>query len=148
MTEKDIQICPLCEKDPTNHSFSKIRVMDGIAIFYTCPAKAKSIENTDIILHYDITLRQNAQQPWIWIFDCQDYPLLLDIQLFIDLVKLICEKYASHLEKIIIIHPTIFIRIFLNIVFLFLSTEVKNRIYISDQTYYEFTKVGALLDCS
>jgi hypothetical protein len=134
---EEIQLCPLCEKDPTSHSFSKIREMDGIAIFYTSPAKSKNIDRKDILQHYDITLRQNREQRWIWIFDCEKFPIshMLDFQMPIELAKLIREKYATTLEKIVIINPTFFIRLLLNFVSIFLTDEMKHRIYISEQKY-------------
>jgi len=71
---EDFHICPMCAKDPTSHSLSKVRETDGIAIYYTAPAKASSLERDGVITHYDLVLGEN-KMPWIWIFDCKDYPL-------------------------------------------------------------------------
>lgn len=103
-------ICPLCNENPSNHSFSKIRESNGIAIYYTAPAKALDKDREGIILHYDLVLAEN-EMPWIWIFDCKDYSLsdMLDMELTIKLTELIYKKYFSNLKKIIIVNSTTFI---------------------------------------
>jgi len=129
-------ICPLCNKNPANHSFSKVRESDGIAIYYTAPAKALDKDRDGILLHYDLVLSENTM-PWIWIFDCKDYPLMdmLDIQLAIQLTELINKKYLSNLNKIIIVNSTAFIWTIISIVSFFMDKSMQDKIYISNEKY-------------
>jgi len=129
-------ICPLCNENPANHSFSKIRERDGNAIYYTVPAKALNKDRESILLHYDLVLSQNTM-PWIWIFDCKDYSLMdmLDIQLAIQLSDLLNKKYSKNLKKIIIINSTTFIWSILSIVSFFIDKEMQDKIYVSNEEY-------------
>jgi hypothetical protein len=131
--EQKKHICPICEKDPTSHSLSKIKEENGKAIYYTSPAKAMSKQREGIIKHYDLVLGENTM-PWIWIFDCKDYPLshALDIKTAIELAKLINTKYSQNLEKLIIINSTSFISVIINILSIFVSKEFKEKIEISN----------------
>lgn len=129
-------ICPLCNENPANHSFSKIRESDGNAIYYTAPAKALNKDRESILLHYDLVLSENTM-PWIWIFDCKDYSLMdmLDIQLAIQLSDLLNKKYSKNLKKIIIINSTTFIWSILSIVSFFMDKEMQDKIYVSNEEY-------------
>jgi len=129
-------ICPLCNENPANHSFSKIRESDGTAIYYTSPAKALDKDREGILLHYDLVLAENTM-PWIWIFDCKDYSLadMLDMELTIKLTELIHKKYLSNLKKIIIVNSTNFIWTVISIVSLFMEKEMQDKIYISNEEY-------------
>jgi len=131
------EICPICRENPTSHSFSKISEENGIAIFYTAPAKATNLETAGIITHYDLILQHN-NQPWILVFDYKDYSLLQqlsDIQTGIELAKLLNEKYSSNLQKIIIINSNIFVKTAIHIISFFLSNEMLNKIYIFEESY-------------
>jgi hypothetical protein len=136
ITIEKTHICPMCNIDPTSHSLSKIREMDGKAIYYTAPAKATSLEREGIIKHYDLVLGENVM-PWIWIFDCKDYPLshALDIQTAIELAKLINHKYSNNLDKIVIINSTTFIWVIIKTISFFISEETKKKIHVSDKEY-------------
>jgi hypothetical protein len=129
-------ICPMCAIDPTSHSLSKIRETNGNAIYYTSPAKASSTEREGIIKHYDLVLGENTM-PWIWIFDCKDYPLshALDIQTAIELAKLINEKYGDKLVKVVVINSTSFIWVIIKILSVFMSKELKEKIHVSETEY-------------
>jgi len=129
-------ICPICRVEPTSHSFSKIREIDGAAVFYTAPAKATNLETEGIIKHYELVL-ENNKQPWIWIFDYKDFPLsqALDMTTGIELAKLITKNYSSNLKRIVIINANIFIKSIIQIISFFLTNEVIEKIHISEETY-------------
>lgn len=136
MEKEKTHICPMCAKDPTSHSLTKVREADGTAIYYTSPAKAMSKDREGILTHYDLVLEQNTL-PWIWIFDCKDYPLsdALDIQTAIELAKLLNNKYSVNLKKIVIINSTTFIWVIIKTLSFFVSKEFKEKIYVSDNEY-------------
>jgi len=134
-TEKN-HICPMCAKDPKSHSLSKVRETNGIAIYYTAPAKASSTEREGVVTHYDLVLGEN-KIPWIWIFDCKDYPLshALDLQTAIEIAKLINSKYSENLQKIVVINSTTFIWVIIKTLSMFMSEETNKKIHVSDQEY-------------
>ena len=129
-------ICPMCAIDPTSHSLTKVRDVNGTAIYYTSPAKATSLEREGVLKHYDLVLGQNTM-PWIWIFDCKDYPLThaLDMQTAIEMAKLINSKYADKLEKIVIINSTSFIWVIIKGLSLFVNEKFREKIHVSDNEY-------------
>jgi hypothetical protein len=134
--EEKPHICPMCAKEPTSHSLTKVREMDGNAVYYTSPAKASSLEREGVLKHYDLVLGQN-NMPWIWIFDCKDYPIshALDIQTAIELAKLINEKYEKTLIKVIIINSNTLIWGVIKTLSFFVSKEFNDKIHVSDNKY-------------
>jgi hypothetical protein len=134
--ENPSHICPMCAIDPTSHSLSKIRELNGNAVFYTSPAKASNTDRQAILLHYDLILSEN-KLPWIWIFDCKDYPLshALDIQTAIELAKLINNKFSNNLDKIVVINSTSFIWVLIKTISFFISKELKDKIHVSENEY-------------
>jgi len=134
--EEKPHICPMCAIEPTSHSLSKIRETNGTAIYYTAPAKATSLEREGVLKHYDLVLGEN-KMPWIWIFDCKDYPLshALDFQTAIELAKLINNKYTDNLVKIVIINSTTFIWVVIKTISMFVSEETQKKIHVSDKEY-------------
>jgi len=136
-------VCPKCQENPGSHSFMKIKDQpDGTAVFYTCPSKAKCLDdNESIIAHYDGFLNENGANPWILIFDSQGFKVehTLNIKLTMDLVKLINEKYSENLKKIIIINPTWHINATIKMVMPFLSEKVRGLIVKSKQKNVELS---------
>jgi hypothetical protein len=129
-------VCPMCREDPESHSLAKVREVNGTAIFYTAPAKAKSLDKEGVIRHYDLVLSENTQ-PWMWVFDCKDFPLshALDMPTAIELTKLINDKFSHNLQKIIVINSTTFIYVILKTISFFMSDETNKKIHVSDQQY-------------
>jgi len=126
--------CPVCSIDPTSHSFKKIAVKDNINYFYTCPAKAKKYNDTDgILYHYRGVLEDNKNNPWVWIFDADNFSAkhALNIDLAIKLAKLINE-YSNSLQKIQIVNPTWHIKATLKIVNPFLNPKIQNLIKLNE----------------
>jgi len=125
----------MCNENPANHSFSKVREIEGVAIYYTAPVKALDKDPDRITRHYDLVLSENIM-PWIWIFDCKDYSMMdMDMRLAIQLARLINDKYSDHLKKIIIVNSSTFIWTIISIVSFFLSKEMQNKIHVSDIEY-------------
>jgi hypothetical protein len=116
-----------------DYSFKIIGEHENVRVFYTCPAEAIKYDDTEGILsHYDTLLALQHPNPWIWIFSSQGFTMKhsLEIRTGIELTKLISEKYASSLQKLIVIHPTWYIRIMFNIIRPFMSEKLKNVIEI------------------
>jgi len=121
-------VCPLCRIDPLNHSLLKIKETDTTVTFYSCPSKAKLYFDCEgIINHYTGVLSEiNPNKKWIWIFDSAGFNFnhFMQIEVGIQLAKLITTKFSSNLVKILIINPTIYISWTYNIIRPFLSKKV------------------------
>lgn len=123
-------ICPLCLIDPSNHSLKIIKEVNNIIYFYSCPSDAKLYFDTNgIISHYNGMLSEIPEnKKWIWIFDSKKFEFkhFIQINLAIELAKLISGKFSKNLLKIIIINPTIYILSTYNILKPFITKEVNN----------------------
>lgn len=128
-------ICPICFLEPLSHSLTKIVEKDNILYYYTCPAKAKLyFDANGIVNHYDGELSQIPKnKEWIWIFDGNEFNLnhFLQINVAIELAKLITKKFSDNLKKIIIINPTFYISSIYNIIKPFLNTKIISIVEIN-----------------
>lgn len=125
--------CKICEYDPSSHSLKNIGTIDNITYYYTCPAKATKYNDVvGITEHYDGVLSENTNR-WIWVFDCSKFTAkhLLEVNVAIQLAKLISSKFSSSLDSIIIINPTWHILVVMRIVNPFLNSHMKSIIKIS-----------------
>jgi hypothetical protein len=124
--------CKVCEDDPSSHSFKNIGTIDNVTYYYTCPAKATKYNDVDGIKeHYDGVLSENNNQ-WIWVFDCNKFTTkhLLEINVGIELAKLISSKFSNSLHSILIINPTWHILVVMKLVTPFLNNHMKSIIKI------------------
>ena len=139
--------CPLCRIDPSNHSLTKIKENENIIYYYSCPSQAKLYFDTNgIINHYNGILSEIPKnKKWIWIFDSKDFGFkhFIQINLGIELAKLISNKFSNNLLKIIIINPTIYILSTYNILKPFLTKEINN--IITFNTYLRDKNIDELL---
>lgn len=124
--------CRICENDPSSHSFKNMGLKDDIIYYYTCPAKATKYYDTDgIIEHYDGVLSENNNK-WIWVFDGEGFSMkhLLEINVGIQLAKLITNKFSHNLVNIVIINPTWHIKTVIELIYPFLNNHMKSIIKI------------------
>ena len=127
-------ICPLCKIQPLSHSLTKISKKNNIIYYYTCPSQAILYYDIESILnHYDGVLSEIPKdKKWIWIFDSFNFNLshALQINVAIEITKLISNKFSTNLNKIIIINPIFYIKMTYNVVMPFLNETLKNIIEI------------------
>jgi hypothetical protein len=124
--------CKICEDDPSSHSLKNIGTINNITYYYTCPAEATKYNDVvGITEHYDGVLSENTNR-WRWIFDCNKFTSkhLLEINVGIELAKLISSKFSSSLDSIIIINPTWHILVVMRLVNPFLNSHMKSIIKI------------------
>jgi len=137
--------CPLCELMPSSHSLKKILEKKDIIYYYTCPSQAILYYDVNgIINHYDGVLSEMPEnKKWIWIFDSLDFNFIhaTQINVAIELAKLISNKFYKNLEKIIIINPTFYITITHKMVIPFLNNKIKDIIEIN----YELGSVEEII---
>ena len=65
--------CKICQLDPKNHNFVYFgKTTEGIAVYYTNPAKSKELIDTPEKFVFFKTHLDEAKSKgkWIWIFDC------------------------------------------------------------------------------
>ena len=126
--------CPICAEDPTSHSLKKIHETDEFVYYYTCPAKAsKFSDRVGILAHYDGELSSKGDKKWVWIFDSAKFGMrhAMEIQLAIDMAKLINNKHGHNLEKICIINPTKFTSVTVGIVWPFIGAKLRSSLHFS-----------------
>lgn len=132
--------CPLCELVPSSHSLTKLLEKKGIIYYYTCPAQALLYYDVKgIINHYDGVLSEMPKnKEWVWIFDSLDFSIIhaMQINVAIELTKLISNKFSRNLKKIIIINPTFYIELTHKMILPFLNDKVKKTIEINNDSKY------------
>ena len=129
--------CPLCQLLPSSHSLRKVLEKKGIIYYYTCPSQAILYYDTiGIVNHYDGVLSDIKDKEWVWIFDSLDFGIVhaMEINVAIELAKLISNKFSNNLKKIIIINPTFYIKIIHKMILPFLNNKVKDIIEINYET--------------
>ena len=131
-------ICPLCKIMPSSHSLTKLVEKKGIIYYYTCPSQAILYYDVEgIINHYDGVLSEIPEnKEWVWIFDSLGFSLIHAMQLnvAIELAKLITNKFSKNLKKIIIINPTFYITVTHKMIMPFLNNKVRDIIEINYET--------------
>ena len=137
--------CPLCELMPSSHSFTKVLERNGIIYYYTRPSQAILYYDVKgIVNHYNGVLSDMPEnKEWIWIFDSLGFSLIhaIQINVAIELAKLISNKFSKNLKKIIIINPTFYITTTHKMIIPFLNNKVRDLIEIN----YESTCVEELI---
>ena len=127
--------CPLCKLVPSSHSLTKLLEKKGIIYYYTCPSQAILYYDVEgIINHYDGVLSEMPEdKERVWIFDSIGFSLIhaMQINVAIELAKLISNKFSKNLKKIIIINPTLYIKITHKMIMPFLNNKVRDIIEIN-----------------
>ena len=138
-------ICPLCKLIPSSHSLTKVLEKKEIIYYYTRPSQAILYYDVKgIVNHYDGVLSEIPEnKEWIWIFDSLGFSLIhaMQINVAIELAKLISNKFSKNLKKIIIINPTFYITTTHKMIISFLNNKVRDLIEIN----YESTCVEELI---
>lgn len=131
-------ICPLCKLLPSSHSLTKVLEKKGIIYYYTYPSQAILYYDVKgIVNHYDGVLSEIPEnKEWVWIFDSLDFSLMhaTQINVAIELAKLISNKFSKNLKKIIIINPTFYITTTHKMIKPFLNNKVRDIIEINYET--------------
>ena len=111
---------------------------NGVLYYYTCPSQARMYYDAkSIIEHYKGVLSEIPETTdWIWVFDSTGFTLdhALQTTVAIELAQLL--STFKNLRKIIIIHPTIYIRATYHLILPFLRT-LKDLIEMSTKSIEE-----------
>jgi hypothetical protein len=131
-------ICPLCKLQPDSHSLKQVFEKKGIIYYYTCPSQAILYYDVKgIVEHYDGILSEIPEnKEWVWIFDSLGFNInhAMQINVAIELAKLISNKFSKNLKKIIIINPTFYITITHKMIMPFLNNKVRDIIEINHES--------------
>ena len=114
---------------------TKLSEKNGTIYYYTCPSQAILYYDVEGILnHYDGVLSEIPKdKKWIWIVDSVGFNLThaLQINVAVEIAKLITNKFSTNLKKVIVINPTFYITMTHNVVMHFLNDTIKNIIEIN-----------------
>ena len=140
-----VYVCPLCQINPLSHSLMEVMEKDNTLYYYTCPSKAELyFDAPSIINHYSGVLSEIAEnKQWVWVFDSNDFGLkhFLEMQVAIELAKLISSKFSKNLKRIIIINPTFYVSSTYNIIRPFLNEKLKSIIEIN----YDYKSISDVI---
>jgi hypothetical protein len=127
--------CPICKLLPNSHSLTKVFENNDIIYFYSCPSQAILYYDVNgIVNHYTGVLSEIPEnKEWIWIFDSLGFGLThaMETTVAIELVKLISNNFSKSLNKIIIIHPTIYVTMTHTLLMPFMNHKIRNIIEIN-----------------
>ena len=126
-------LCPICAIDASSHSFDFLYCVDGVNVFYTCPANAIKYNDKDgILLHFKLALDHYkcADTYWKWIFDFRGFELkhLIEINMAIGIAGII-HSYSNYLTQIQIINTNGYTYSMMQLVTPFLNESIKDKIY-------------------
>lgn len=130
--------CTKC-MDPAGYSFKKVSDKNGICIFYTNPAKARIFkEHEGLIEHFDHMMAQNATKKWRWIIDGDGFDTdhMFEMSLGMSIMDLLTNKYGRQLQEVVIINPSIHIKIILKTVFRLLDETFQAKVHVKDDRTY------------
>lgn len=129
-------VCGVCSITPSSHSLTKLLEKDDTLYYYTCPSKAiLYFDAHGIIHHYNGVLSEIPKnKQWVWIFDSDGFNLkhFLQIDVAVELAKLITTKFSDNLKKIIIINPTLYISTVHHMLMPFLNSKMRSIIEINN----------------
>jgi hypothetical protein len=127
--------CPFCALDPLSHSLTEITEYNNTIYYYTCPSKAKLyFDAKSIVNHYNGVLSEIPENTqWVWIFDSTNFNMehFLQIEVGIELAKLISSKFSGNLQKIIIINPNIYISSVYSLVYPFMNEKLRSIVELN-----------------
>jgi hypothetical protein len=130
--------CTKC-KDPAGYSFKKVSDKNGVCIFYSNPAKAKIFKEYEgLIEHFEHMMAQNASKKWKWIFDGEGFDTdhMFEMNIGMAILDLLTTKYGNQLHEVIVINPSIHVKIILKTVFRFLDDRFQAKVHVKDDRTY------------
>lgn len=123
--------CSICDENPKSHSFEKIDQIDDVAVFYSCPGELVNEDSVNVVNHYKDTLDEYMNKKWTWIIDSKGYKLKQSLHTnnAMKVIRLISRpEYLDKLQNIIIVKANKQFKIIINILWLFLSKNIKEKI--------------------
>jgi len=123
--------CSICDVNPKSHSFEKIDQINDVTIFYSCPGDLVNEDSLNVVNHYKDTLDEYMKEKWTWIIDSKGYKLKQSLHTnnAMKVIRLISRpEYLDKLQNIIIVKANKQFKTIINILWLFLSKNIKEKI--------------------
>ena len=125
--------CPLCLVDSRNHSFVLLgTIPNGPRVFYTAPARVRDLEHPGKLKLFRQHLRQAANSPWIWIFDCgqMESHHYASMDFTTGLSRILEAEYGDTLQQIIVIRPNLFVQYTLGLLKWILPNQTLQKVHV------------------
>jgi hypothetical protein len=130
--------CPKCVEIPGFHHFSIIgETISGDNIYYSKPSIYTEKRLTEeSITNYLIHLDNASAKPWVWIIDSRgldnlETPNLLLLRKFYVEIK---TRYTDIIKNIFILNESFMMKIIYNMIYPFLSSEIKKLVVFCPTT--------------
>lgn len=123
--------CPKCREGRKAHSFEKLGTLqNGVNIYYTCPARRDDFNDDNFLPDFSQHLRATEGNPWIWIFDCNQYEAkhMLGIRDSLGLLKLFETTYKETLQAMYVVNEAWYFHLFLASVKPFMKRETAAKL--------------------
>jgi hypothetical protein len=133
------KFCKVCATEPNSHSFKKVAEKGGVTIYYSHPAQGRLYDDAEgYVAHIDKMIASNGQKPWKVIINGDGYDLKLTSQgkLGRALVDLLLQKYNSNMKELIIINPSIYIRIMVKLALTAFDANTFSKIKVLEDRQY------------
>ena len=122
-------MCPICDVEPTSHSFFKMGRQKGMNLFYTCPGDAINHETEGVLAHYREVLEKNEGEKWIFIFDAKGFALYHTTRIASARgLMTIFNEYGDNLEEVRIVNANRFVKAMFSTIRPFVSSNTFNKI--------------------
>ena len=125
-------MCEKCQENPKSHTFIPLG-SDGISYYYTNPGLSEIKSNApDFMVYYKKHLDQAKGSPWVWIFDCgrmqmADYASFSFVR---ELNRIFLEEHSDFLQKILVIHPNIWVKMTIGLLHKFFKNPLLAKIRV------------------
>ena len=128
--------CTKCAVEPGAHCFFPIGKLGDATVFYTSPARARyvGVEDDESIRDIKCHLDSARGGKWILLLDCQKMKTQHQTsQEYTDkIVSILATEHADFLDRMIVIHPNIWIKLFFKLLKPFYKDELINKMKMID----------------
>ena len=125
--------CPQCAVNPRAHSFVQFgESPNGTKFWYTGAGKADEVVDTPAkFAYFKMHMDLARGGHWVWVFDCSGSPARNEgsFQFMTKLVGTLSNEHATTLQRIYILHPTLWIRALVTLLTPFISRNITKNIY-------------------
>ena len=128
--------CRECAVRPGSHSFQKIGIRDDAVVYYTSPARTCSLmdESDEALANLKCHLDEAKGSKWDLILDCEFMRVRHQTsrEYTEKIVAILTTEHAEWLQNVWIIHPNIWIRLFVKFMRPFYKDEVVSKMKLVD----------------
>ena len=122
-----------------SYSFKKLHTRHGVSTYYTKPSTITQYEDADEALKaYDEILDHLGNHKWVWIIDGDGFEILyaLEFKTGKGINSLLSGKHAENLQEILVVNPTMCMRILIKAAMAFLPEATRKKVKVLTDRYY------------